>query len=364
MTRRGADRVRSVGGIAATASVYHRPAAADGDAVMSTRGSKDEQTLRLGIRAEVLTPREGLERNRARLIAVVGDNVGHAFSLEESCVIGRGDVAIRISSDDVSRRHAEVFREGGQHFVRDLGSMNGTLVNGVAIEGRTALAEGDKVQVGTTILRFALFDDVDERFQARMYESALRDPLTRTFNRKYLDERLDSEFAYSLRHDTPLTLLLFDIDHFKSVNDSWGHLAGDAVLAQLADHVLRVIRAEDVLARFGGEEFAILSRGIDREGARQFAERLRSSVERGVFVYSSRIATRPASETPGAHDTNRLTVDDLATAQRIPLTISIGAATMPDPEIGQPLQLLERADDALYRAKADGRNRVRVHNLV
>lgn len=333
---------------------------------MSTRGSKDDQTLRLGIRAEVLTPREGLERNRARLIVVVGDNVGHAFSLAESCVIGRGDVPIRISSDDVSRRHAEVFREGGAYFVRDMGSMNGTLVNGVAIEGRRALAEGDKVQVGTTILRFALFDDVDERFQARMYESALRDPLTRTFNRKYLDERLDSEFAYSLRHDTPLTLLLFDIDHFKSVNDSWGHLAGDAVLAQLADHVLRVIRAEDVLARFGGEEFAILSRGIDREGARQFAERLRASVERGVFVYSSRIVTRPtANEVPtGSHDTNRLTVDDLATAQRIPLTISIGAATMPDPEIGQPLQLLGRADDALYRAKADGRNRVRVHGLV
>jgi len=334
--------------------------------VTSSRGSKEDQTLRLGIRAEVLTPREGLERNRARMVVVVGDNVGHAFSLTESSVIGRGEVPIRISSDDVSRRHAEIVREGGRHYVRDLGSMNGTLVNGVAIEGRRELVEGDKVQVGTTILRFALFDDVDERFQARMYESALRDPLTRTFNRKYLDERLDSEFAYSLRHDTPLTLLLFDIDHFKSVNDSWGHLAGDAVLAQLADHVMRVIRAEDVLARFGGEEFAILSRGIDRDGARQFAERLRSSVERGVFVYSSRIATQPGTTdgAPGARDTSRLTVDDLATAQRIPLTISLGAATMPDPEIGQPIQLLARADDALYRAKTDGRNRVRVHGLV
>lgn len=332
---------------------------------MSVRGSKDEQTLRLGLRPEVVTPREGLERNRARLVVVGGDNVGHVFSLADSTVLGRGDVAIRLGGDEVSRKHAEIRRDGTRHFVRDLGSMNGTLVNGVAIEGLRELVEGDKVQIGTTILRFALFDDVDERFQAQMYESALRDPLTRVFNRKYLDERLDSEAAYSLRHDTPLTLLLFDIDHFKSVNDSWGHLAGDAVLTQLADHVMRVIRAEDVLARFGGEEFAILSRGIDREGARQFAERLRSSVERGVFVYSARLAEQGASEaSPPMRETNRLTMQDLATAQRIPLTISVGAATMPDPEIAQPMQLLARADDALYRAKTDGRNRVRVHSLV
>jgi two-component system cell cycle response regulator len=296
---------------------------------------------------------------------VAGDNVGHAFPLESGAILGRGEVAIRVSSEEVSRKHAQFVVVEGRYFVRDLGSMNGTVVNGAAVQGEREIFEGDKIQVGTTILRFALFDDLDERFQARMYESALRDPLTRTFNRKYLEERIDSEFAYSLRHDTPLTLLLIDIDHFKSVNDSWGHLAGDAVLAQLADHVMRVIRAEDVLARYGGEEFAILSRGIDREGARQFGERLRASVERGVFVYSPRMVEQPLDlSTQTLHDTGRLTMEDLASAQRIPLTISVGAATMPDPEIGQPLQLLARADDALYRAKTGGRNRVRVHGLV
>ncbi|MBX7195518.1 MAG: GGDEF domain-containing protein [Sandaracinaceae bacterium] len=332
---------------------------------MSTRGTRDEQTLRIGVRAEILTPREGLERNRPRLVVVAGDNVGHAYPLLDGAILGRGDVALRVNSEEVSRRHAEFTLVEGRWHVRDLGSMNGTLVNGGVIEARREIFEGDKIQVGTTIVRFALFDDVDERFQTRMYESALRDPLTRAYNRKYLEERIDSEFAYSLRHDTPLTLILFDIDHFKSVNDSWGHLAGDAVLAQLADHVLRVIRAEDVLARYGGEEFAILSRGIDREGARHFGERLRASVERAVFVYSAPMAQEAAGdEGLRAQDTGRMTKEDLAMAQRIPLTISVGAATMPDPEIGQPLHLLARADDALYRAKTGGRNRVRVHGLT
>jgi len=338
--------------------------------VESTLRVRDDQTLRIGLRAEVLTPREGLERNRPRLVVVSGDDVGQTFPLADGAIAGRApEVPLRIASEDISRKHARFVLRDGHWYVEDLGSMNGTLVNGVPAEGQKELHEGDKIQIGTTILRFALFDDVDERFQARMYESALRDPLTRTFNRKYLDDRIDSEFAYSLRHDTPLTLILFDIDHFKSVNDSWGHLAGDAVLSQLADHVLRVIRAEDVLARWGGEEFAILSRGIDREGARQFGERLRASVERGVFVYSRRLSEPPRAEAVAAgagsaRDTGRVTVEDLATAQRIPLTISIGTATMPDPEIGQPLHLVGRADDALYRAKADGRNRVRIHGLA
>ncbi len=321
--------------------------------------------MRIGVRPETLTPKGGLERNRPRLIVVAGENVGHAFPVADGAVIGRAPEAeIRVASDDVSRRHARLTAKDGKHFIEDLGSMNGTLINGAASSGVTEVHEGDKIQVGTTILRFALFDDVDDRFTAHMYESALRDPLTRAFNRKYLDDRIDSEFAYSLRHDTPLTLLLFDIDHFKSVNDSWGHPTGDAVLAQLAEHVMRVIRTEDVLARYGGEEFAILSRGIDAEGARQFAERLRASVDRAVFIRGRAPSELPP--VPGVdplRETGKVTLADLAAAQRIPLTISIGVATMPDPEIGQPLLLLQRADDALYRAKTDGRNRVRAHGM-
>ena len=327
-------------------------------------GIKEEPTVRLAP-VDAPTPQEGLERNRARLIVVAGDSVGCAFPVTDGAVLGRGEVAVRVLGGEVSRRHAQFRVHDGRYFVRDLASMNGTHVNGSRILEEREILEGDKVQVGAIVLRFALFDDLDERFQARMFESALRDPLTRAFNRKYLEERLDSEFAYSLRHGTPLALLLFDVDHFKNINDSLGHLAGDSVLTQLADHVLRVIRAEDVLARYGGEEFAIVSRGIDRDAAQQFAERLRASVERGPFVHSAR-ETQPPSDPASLslRDTGRVTWTDPSKATRVPLTISVGAATMPDPEIGQPIQLLARADDALYRAKAAGRNRVRVHGLV
>jgi diguanylate cyclase (GGDEF)-like protein len=312
--------------------------------------------MRIALREESVTPREGLQRNRPRFVVVAGEGVGQTYPIVDGAVVGRAaEAAIRIPSDDVSRGHARLAVEGARVQLEDLGSMNGTLVNGEPAVGKVELHEGDKVQVGTTILRFSLFDDLDEEFQARMLDSALRDPLTRVFNRKYLDDRIDSEFAFSLRHDTPLSLLLVDLDHFKSVNDSWGHLAGDAVLRQLAEHVMRVIRVEDVLARYGGEEFAILSRGIDAEGARQFAERLRASVERASFVHDRRGTAPPPP--PGAPAAPAI---DLST-QRIPLTVSIGVATMPDPEIGQPLLLIQRADDALYRAKTEGRNRVRVH---
>ncbi|GAB4211064.1 MAG: GGDEF domain-containing protein [Sandaracinaceae bacterium] len=320
--------------------------------------------MRLTLRDEAITPRAGLRRDRPRLVVVSGEGVGLAYPVVDGAVIGRAhDAAIRIPSDDVSRAHARLLVQGEHTFVEDLGSMNGTLVNGEAIAHRTPLRDGDKLHVGTTVLRFALFDDLDERFQARMYESALRDPLTRAFNRKYLEDRVDSEFAYSIRHDTPLSLLLIDVDHFKSVNDSWGHLAGDAALVQLVEHLLRVIRVEDVLARYGGEEFAILSRGIDADGARQLAERVRASVERTSFLYDRRADASAAMRSQGEpmRDTGRLALSDLAAPQRIPLTVSIGVATMPDPEIGQPLLLVQRADDALYRAKNDGRNRVRVY---
>jgi diguanylate cyclase (GGDEF)-like protein len=326
-------------------------------------GRDDDQTLRLSLREEAITPRTGLRRDRPRLVVLSGEGVGLTYPVVDGAVIGRAHhAAIRIPSDDVSRDHARLLVRGGRTYVEDLGSMNGTLVNGEAITQPTALREGDKIHLGTTVLRFALFDDFDERFQARMYESALRDPLTRAFNRKYLEDRIDSEFAYSLRHDTPLSLLLIDVDHFKSINDSWGHLAGDAALVQLAEHVMRVIRVEDVLARYGGEEFVILSRGIDAEGARQFAERIRSSVERTSFFYERKSSAPVAgSQSDPMPDIGRLGLADLASPQRIPITVSIGVATMPDPEIGQPLLLVQRADDALYRAKTDGRNLVRAH---
>jgi diguanylate cyclase (GGDEF)-like protein len=166
-----------------------------------------------------------------------------------------------------------------------------------------------------------------------MYESALRDGLTKVFNRRYFTDHLEKEFAYALRHDTPLALIFIDIDHFKAINDTHGHTAGDTVLTELSALLMSLLRTEDVLARFGGEEFTILCRGTDLASARIVAERLRSAVER-----------------------RRFEVD----RKRIPVTISVGVAAVPDPSIKDDAAFLAGADRAMYDAKTSGRNRVAI----
>ncbi|AKF07701.1 GGDEF domain-containing protein [Sandaracinus amylolyticus] len=273
-----------------------------------------------------------LQRDRAYLVVIAGANVGEMYPVGGGLVIGRGaDADIRVMDDEISRRHARIAVLGKDILVEDLGSKNGTFLNGTAVR-RKALQDGDKIQVGaTTVLRFSVHDRLEESFQRHMYESALRDPLTRAYNRKYLLDRLQSELAYAQRHASPLSLLLFDVDHFKRINDTYGHPAGDAVLVGLSRHVLRIIRTEDVFSRYGGEEFGILSRGIPLDGASRFAERLRTAIE-GY---------------PIMHDGVRITV-----------TVSVGVTAVPQAKVEDPSELVVLADRALYQAKHQGRNRV------
>jgi len=212
-------------------------------------------------------------------------------------------------------------------------SRNGTFVNGERISGTVELKDGDKVQVGRgTVLRFGFQDQLDESFHENLLSSALRDGLTKLFNKRYLMDRLDSELKFALRHETSLSLLLLDIDHFKKINDTHGHLAGDAVLANLAQVLGRAVRNEDVVARFGGEEFAIILRAIGIDPAVQMAERLRRLIEASSALTSG-----------------------LA----LKATVSIGVAGLPSTLVKTPEELVEAADKALYRAKAEGRNCVR-----
>src|SRR5262249_35562882 len=158
---------------------------------------------------------------------------------------------IRIEDEGVSRKHARLTTNGTEVHLEDLGSANGTFVNEQPLKVRRLLEDGDKIKLGsTTIIKFSYSDEIEESFQRRMFEAALRDGLTRAYNKKYLLERLDKELAFSLRHGTPLTLFLLDADHFKSVNDTFGHPAGDAVLVALAAIVQDTIRKEDVFARY------------------------------------------------------------------------------------------------------------------
>jgi diguanylate cyclase (GGDEF)-like protein len=272
-------------------------------------------------------------RDRAYLIVLAGLSVGEMFKIEqESTIIGRGtQVDIQVLDDGISRRHAELIQRDGQILVRDLGSTNGTFCNGDRIAERV-LQDGDKIQVGsTTILKFTFHDQLDETFQKQMYESALRDGLTRSFNKKYFLDRLESEFAYAVRHQTALSLVFFDIDHFKEVNDRHGHLGGDYVLSTLSNLVHQTSRQEDVFARYGGEEFAIICRGVDIAGAAKFAERIRRITKSHPFSYQGVV---------------------------IEVTVSIGVAQVLPNSMRACEELIAAADEALYRAKGQGRNRV------
>jgi len=273
------------------------------------------------------------EGQNAYLVVMAGSNVGEMHKLDkDQLVIGRGDKAdLRLLDDGISRDHARVVKDGAEMVLEDMGSTNGTYCNGVRVT-RRALSEGDKILLGsTTILKFTYQDRLDEAFQRQMSESALRDGLTRAYNKRYLTERIESELQYALRHDTPLSLIFLDIDHFKRINDVHGHQAGDHVLVQLATLAMSILGEDEVFARYGGEEFAVISRGLEIGAAQALSERIRASVEEHPFVFG---------------DTT------------IAVTISVGVSRAPGPGIATSVDLVARADEALYAAKRTGRNRV------
>lgn len=282
---------------------------------------------------EVLTKRKPQHR-RACLTVLTGSRSGHMVTMrEDRVIIGRAPQAeLRLEDDGISRHHADITSATGRAWIEDLGSRNGTFVNGDRISDKVELKDGDKIQVGRgTVLRFGFQDALDESFHASLLSSALRDSLTKLFNRRYFLERLDSELKFAQRHDTSVSLLLFDIDRFKTVNDQHGHLAGDAVLTKVAEVVIAAVRNEDVVARFGGDEFAIVLRSIDIDSATHTAERLRKLVE----------AARPTFG-----------------AAQLSTTVSFGVANYPVIRATTPEELIDAADKALYQAKRGGRNRV------
>jgi diguanylate cyclase (GGDEF)-like protein len=270
-------------------------------------------------------------RDRAYLIVLAGESLGQMFHIEQAeVVIGRGvDSDIRLQDDGVSRRHARIMQAQGELCIEDLKSANGTLLNGDRIRS-AVLRDGDKIQMGsTTILKFTYADELEENFRQRMYDAALYDPLTKACNKRHFMHRLETEVSYAKRHATPLTLLMLDIDHFKKINDDYGHPVGDHVLATLGQIVNGNLRTEDVFARYGGEEFAVLCRATTADNALALAERLRTQIAGHTFKHHGRA---------------------------LPVTVSIGVASwfeQPD----SVTQLIADADAALYKAKETGRNR-------
>jgi two-component system, cell cycle response regulator len=279
-------------------------------------GSLAGSRARLQATLKILT---GLEAGRTYIVS------GH------QTLIGRSTQCdLSIDNEELSRRHCRVFRSGDTFVVEDLGSRNGTLIDGAVISFAVPLREGTIIRLAAGVaIKFSTQDELEVKAEQRLYESAVLDALTGVHNRRHLDQRLRAEVAFATRHRSALSVLLLDIDHFKKINDTLGHPAGDAALRALGELLLKTVRTEDIVARYGGEEFAIVLEGTDRQGAFQLAERIRQEVEQQSFASQQ-----------GAFQA----------------TLSIGVASYPD-DAREKADIIARADQSLYAAKHGGRNR-------
>lgn len=274
-------------------------------------------------------------RDHALLLVLSGPAIGQTYTIgPQAAVFGRGEGnEVQIPDPGISRHHVRFALTEQGFTISDLASANGTFVNGARIVASTQLREADRIQLGpNTLMKITLLDPLEARVQQHLHDAIHTDVLTGVRNRRYLETRLLDEFAHAARHRRPLCLLMLDIDHFKQINDTHGHPVGDLVLRALAAEFMRQVRAEDVLVRYGGEEFMIVARELTSKQGRKFGERLRA-----------RVAATPVALPGGA---------------QISMTVSVGLATLRPGQDADPAALIARADAALYRAKQGGRNRV------
>jgi two-component system, cell cycle response regulator len=266
-----------------------------------------------------------------RLVAIAGPALGKYFDLGEETIIGRSSEAqVVIVDDGISRQHAKIEHRGADHVLYDLGSTNGVFVNGKRVQ-KQVLVDGDRIRCGsTTVLKFSLQDALEENFQKQMYDSAVRDPLTGVYNKRHFQDSMTTEFAFHSRHDTELSVVMIDVDHFKRVNDTHGHLAGDYVLKIVAKVIGHSLRTEDILCRYGGEEFGVILRSTGAEQALVVAERIRKAVAAQAFEFEDK---------------------------KIPVTASLGVSTLRKANFPSAQALVRAADEYLYAAKQAGRDR-------
>jgi diguanylate cyclase (GGDEF)-like protein len=273
--------------------------------------------------------------HRGTLTVLTGCDAGRIVVVgRKGLVIGRApDAGLIVEDDAVSRHHARVdCAEDGSFTIEDLRSKNGTFVGANRV-GRSPLVTGDQVQLGRELrLRFRTIDAGEEALYRTLYESSVHDGLTRAFNRRHFSDRLFVEVAYARRTNTDLAVLMIDVDRLKEVNDTYGHLAGDRALCGIVAVIASSIRVEDLLARYGGDELAIIAPGTDHEEATRLAERARRAVE-GLQLAA------------GGHD--------------VRVSVSIGVASLRELELSaEQVDLLSLADERLYGAKRAGRNSV------
>jgi two-component system, cell cycle response regulator len=265
------------------------------------------------------------------LIYPPGPDMGKRFPLDRSeFVLGRGtDCDIQVDRDSVSRRHAKIYRNEVAWVVQDLGSTNGSYVNDHPIQ-EASLRDGDFLKIGAAIFKFLTGENIEVSYHEEIYRMTIMDGLTGVANKRHFLEFLEREMARCLRYGRPLSLVMFDIDHFKAINDQHGHLTGDYVLKEIAKRLMQRIRREEMLARYGGEEFAAVLPETGRAGGMEFGEQIRTIIAREPFEFEG---------------------------DRLPVTISVGVSVFEGQQIDAPA-FIKQADENLYRAKRAGRNRV------
>jgi len=276
-------------------------------------------------------PKDGDGKACIILLHPPTEEIGRQRSLEENhYTIGRDQNAdIVIARDSVSRNHAELKRDfEGRWLVKDLSSTNGTFVNERRVD-RQLLRDGDQLRFGDAIYKFLFGSNIESAYHEEIYRMTILDGLTGVHNKRYFLDFLERELASAKRHSHPLSLVMFDIDHFKSINDTRGHLCGDAVLKQLTRRIQTRMRREDLFARYGGEEFAAILSVTALEGGVRFAEAVRTIIAREAFTFDG---------------------------EEFHVTLSCGVATCDGDLLSEPL--IKLADDNLYAAKHAGRNRV------
>ena len=277
----------------------------------------------------------------ANLIVIAHPNqamLGRRYrvSAEAPLEVGRSSETTLSFPDvpSISRRHARLVFNEGEVWLEDLGSRNGTFLNDEPLRENRLLSSGDRFQCGTVVFKFLHEEDAENAYHEAIYNLVIRDGLTNVFNRRRFQEELDREFQRARRYGRPLALILLDVDHFKRINDTYGHVSGDTVLRSLAHGLESLLRPEQLLARVGGEEFVVLCPETPREGAGVFAERLRALVE---------------------------TLEVMSRGSRIVVTCSFGVAEL-ESGMRTSEELYAAADHTLYMAKSAGRNRVVIFN--
>lgn len=266
------------------------------------------------------------------VIVLKGPRRGHRIALNgNELVIGRDHACDLPLPDDrsASRLHCRLFTDAGDWQVEDLGSTNGTYVERERISSRRTLSHGEFIYVGDSILKFFATQNAEAEWYEEIHRMAIYDALTRIHNRRAFMEFAEREVARSERYQRPLSLLMFDVDHFKGVNDRLGHLAGDTALRELAERIVPEIRREEMFARYAGDEFVIMLPETDAQSALTKAQRLVQLVGERPVMFRG---------------------------HSFQITISIGVAELTS-NLLSVSELIAVADGALYRAKRRGRNR-------